>query len=78
MSTTPHNLPFKPFTDFNPWGLLDKEKAFFGDRCPKGFTKLSLLGKGGIACVWLCETDQQLKVAVKQFPKKNRQTDPSA
>lgn len=35
--------------------MLDTEKLTFGDRCPKGFTKLSLLGKGGIAVVWLCQ-----------------------
>lgn len=35
------------------WGLLDSEKATFGDRMPKGYEKLSLLGKGGVAIVWL-------------------------
>ena len=39
-------------------------------KCPKGYEKLDLLGKGGCAVVWLCKdikTNQ--KVAVKQFPK---------
>lgn len=35
------------------WGLLDSEKATFGDRIPRGYDKLSLLGKGGVAIVWL-------------------------
>jgi hypothetical protein len=33
--------------------LLDSEKEKFGDRCPKGYQKIGLLGKGGIAVVWL-------------------------
>ncbi len=45
--------------------MLDFEKQVFGDRCPKGFVKLGLLGKGGIAVVWLCLNDKQSKVAVK-------------
>jgi len=57
--------------------LLDSEKEKFGDRCPAGFKKLQLLGKGGIALVWLMEItttklgDEYLgrKVALKQFPK---------
>jgi len=32
---------------------LDEEKSLFGDRCPKGYTKDKLLGKGGMAIVWL-------------------------
>jgi len=32
--------------------LLDSEKEKFGDRCPAGFKKTGLLGKGGIAIVW--------------------------
>ena len=35
--------------------LLDSEKEKFGDRCPAGFKKIDLLGKGGIALVWLAE-----------------------
>jgi hypothetical protein len=33
--------------------LLDCEKEKFGDRFPPGFQKMKLLGKGGIALVWL-------------------------
>jgi len=36
------------------WGLLDSERLFFGERCPKGYQKIGFLGKGGIAVVWLC------------------------
>jgi len=55
--------------------LIDSEKEKYGDRCPAGFRKLSLLGKGGIALVWMAEVkDSKLgelgsKVALKQFPK---------
>jgi len=27
------------------WQLLDSEKVTYGDRCPKGYDKLDLLGK---------------------------------
>ena len=37
------------------WGLLEAEKAQYGDRCPKNFEKLKLLGKGGCAIVWLAK-----------------------
>ena len=36
--------------------LLDSEKEKYGDRCPTGYKKLDLLGKGGIALVWLAES----------------------
>lgn len=60
--------------------LLDSEKEKYGDRCPTGYKKLSLLGKGGIALVWLAEVKDHKKcglpeamvgqrVALKQFPK---------
>jgi dual specificity tyrosine-phosphorylation-regulated kinase 2/3/4 len=59
----------------NYWGLLESDKLLFGDRCPRGFTKLGLLGKGGIAVVWLCsENESKTKVAVKQFPRGSTQT----
>ena len=52
------------------WGLADFEKAQYGDRCPKGYEKLSLLGKGGCAVVWLArEGSSDRRVALKQFPK---------
>lgn len=50
--------------------LLDSEKEKYGDRCPAGYKKLDLLGKGGIALVWLAESkNDRKKVALKQFPK---------
>lgn len=52
--------------------MLDSEIKTFGDRCPKGFIKLSLLGKGGVACVWLCLDERNEKVAIKQFPKRGQ------
>ena len=51
------------------WDLLDSEKQQFGDRCPKGMIKKKLLGKGGVAIVWLASDDQGKEVALKQFPK---------
>lgn len=35
--------------------LVDTEKEKFGDRYPAGFKKIGLLGKGGIAIVWLAQ-----------------------
>ena len=53
--------------------MLPSEKEKYGDRCPKGFKKISILGKGGIALVWLaemkCDENRGQKVALKQFPK---------
>jgi hypothetical protein len=58
--------------------LLDSEKEKYGDRCPLGYKKIDLLGKGGIALVWLAEANNQ-KVALKQFPKtKGQALDSSA
>ena len=37
------------------WVLSDQEKSTYGDRCPKGYDKLDLLGKGGCALVWLAK-----------------------
>lgn len=45
----------------------------YGNRTPQGYKKLSLLGRGGCALVWLCEDqspeNKGRRVAVKQFPK---------
>ena len=50
--------------------LLESDKLIYGDRCPKGFEKLQLLGKGGCAIVWLAkEQTTGATVALKQFPK---------
>jgi len=59
--------------------LTDDEKAQFGNRCPQGFKKQSLLGKGGIAIVWLAiDLETGGHVAMKQFPKKGGKFDSSA
>lgn len=43
----------------------------YGDRIPKGFEKVDLLGKGGCALVWMAkDIESGERVAVKQFPKK--------
>lgn len=50
--------------------LTDEERMMYGNRCPKGYRKLSLLGRGGCALVWLgCEEGSDVQVAIKQFPK---------
>lgn len=59
--------------------LSDQEKTIYGNRCPVGYKKLSILGKGGIALVWLgvdLKTGQE--VAMKQFPKTGGKFDSSA
>ena len=59
--------------------LSDQEKQQFGNRCPDGFKKLSVLGKGGIALVWLGLCSKTgLEVAMKQFPKVGGKCDSSA
>ena len=50
--------------------LFESEKQQYGDRCPKGYAKLRLLGKGGCAVVWLGKDNSTgQRVALKQFPK---------
>ena len=60
--------------------LQPYEKEKYGDRVPLGFKKKGLLGKGGIALVWLAEIREYkrygytedmvgMRVALKQFPK---------
>lgn len=47
------------------------ELETFGDRCPPGYTKERLLGKGGYAVVWLLKNQSTgEQVAGKQFPAK--------
>ena len=52
--------------------LSEEDQKMYGAfaRCPEGYSKIDVLGKGGCAVVWLCQDKQtgQL-VAVKQFPK---------
>ncbi len=33
--------------------LSEQEKQTYGNRCPSGYKKIQMLGKGGIALVWL-------------------------
>lgn len=48
--------------------LTKKEKEIFGDRCPEGFKKLGVLGKGQETIVWLAEYEGQ-EYALKQIPR---------
>jgi len=48
--------------------LSEQELKQFGNRCPSGYNKVKILGKGGIAVVWLGLKDG-VQVAMKQFPK---------
>ena len=53
-------------------------KDLYGDRCPLGYKKISNLGKGGTAYVWLAESQIIGKdVAMKQFPKVDGEFDKS-
>jgi len=55
--------------------LTAEEKIIYGNRFPADYKKLSLLGKGGCALVWLGIKGEN-KVAVKQFAKaKNLKAD---
>lgn len=44
---------------FNNCNLSDSEKALYGDRCPSGYKKLDMLGKGGCAIVWLGQDKEE-------------------
>jgi serine/threonine protein kinase len=63
------------------WVLTDQERWTYGDRVPKGYEKLDLLGKGGCALVWLARRNETGEtVALKQFPKQSSKggIDPTA
>ena len=48
--------------------LCEDEVKMYGalGKCPKGYKKLNLLGKGGCAVVWLCkDLKTNEKVAIK-------------
>eukprot|EP00345_Euplotes_harpa_P011296 CAMPEP_0168348940 /NCGR_PEP_ID=MMETSP0213-20121227/20080_1 /TAXON_ID=151035 /ORGANISM="Euplotes harpa, Strain FSP1.4" /LENGTH=289 /DNA_ID=CAMNT_0008358707 /DNA_START=40 /DNA_END=905 /DNA_ORIENTATION=+ len=52
------------------WTLSDQEKKVYGNRTPKDYIKLDILGRGGCALVWLAkQTATKQIVALKQFPK---------
>ena len=53
--------------------LSEDEKLKFGNRCPAGYRKIQILGKGGIAIVWLAiDTESGQQVAMKQLPKNKK------
>jgi len=67
-STTPTQI--KAASTGSVCQMTEEEKNIYGDRFPIKYKKISLLGKGGCALVWLgnnISTNQ--KVAVKQFSK---------
>ena len=46
--------------------MTDEEKLIYGNRFPKGYKKVSMLGRGGCALVWLAIDDRNNnKLAVK-------------
>ncbi|KAL4467046.1 hypothetical protein ABPG74_010643 [Tetrahymena malaccensis] len=54
--------------------LSEEETKLYGSRCPQGYEKIEILGKGGFSVVWLCQsTKTQQQVAVKQIVNKNNQ-----
>ncbi|EAR93546.4 Serine/Threonine kinase (macronuclear) [Tetrahymena thermophila SB210] len=60
------NCPRKPVY------LSDEDKKIYGDRFLDGYQKLSLLGKGGFALVWLAKQYKTgISFAVKQICKQN-------
>ena len=59
-------------------GLTEQEKEKYGNRCPQGYTKIELLGKGGCAIVWLAKNNETgKKYALKQFPRKKGESSSS-
>ena len=57
--------------------LTKEEKALYGDRIMKGYSKVKLLGKGGYGIVWLCYKNNdkfnEKEYAIKQTSKKKTQ-----
>ena len=52
--------------------LTERDKELYGDWEPVGYSKISMLGKGGAAVVWLAKNSESgQKVALKQFAKKS-------
>jgi len=52
--------------------LSAEEEKTYGDRCPSGYRKIRLLGKGGCAVVWLGQQEDTGRfVAMKQVSKAN-------
>ena len=64
------NGSIKPASINNDIHLTQDEIQIYGNRCPKDYHKLRLLGKGGYAVVWLCKSLKDNKTyALKQFSK---------
>ena len=52
------------------WSMSEAEKKVYANRTPKNYIKISILGRGGCALVWLGKNTITDKiVALKQFPK---------
>jgi len=49
--------------------------VIYGNREPKGYSKIKLLGKGGCGVVWLGRNSSGEIVAIKQLSKKNTKSD---
>ena len=58
-----------------PKYLTNEEKLIYGNREPKGYKKIRLLGKGGCGIVWLCINSKGNEFAVKQISKKIKNKD---
>jgi len=59
-----HRQPVSSTNIKVPGFLLESEEKVYGNRCPEGYVKKELLGKGGCAVVWLGQRDSEL-VAMK-------------
>ena len=55
-----------------PKYLTNEEKLISGNREPKGYKKIKLLGKGGCGIVWLCIDSNGKEYAIKQISKKTQ------
>ena len=53
-----------------PKYLTNEEKLIYGNREPKGYKKIKLLGKGGCGIVWLCIDSNGKEYAIKKRVKK--------
>ena len=58
------------YTDDKPIVLSKEEKAIYGNREPKNYKKIKLLGKGGCGIVWLVLDKFGNEFAAKQISKK--------
>lgn len=63
-------LDFVEFEVERQLELTNEEKAIYGNREPKEYKKIRILGKGGCGMVWLCKKNENEFYALKQIPKK--------